>query len=66
MANALRMKADPALDSTIELIENVNLIFDILNVRHKDEGKHSRNSNKDPFASQTDKRFQVREYLLVS
>ena len=61
----MRMKGDPQLESTIELIEKVNAMFDILNVRHKDEGKYGRNPNKDPYASQSDSRFQVRYKNLV-
>ena len=63
MANALRLKGDPQLESTKEFIEQINCMFDILNVRHKEEGKHSRNPNKDPYTSQSDRRFEVSTIL---
>ena len=59
VANALNLKNDPALSSTIEFIEKLNDIFDIFNIRNNLEGSRSRNKFKEPLTSPDDWRFEV-------
>lgn len=66
VANALRMKHDEQLSSTIELIEKINDVFDMLNVRYAKEGQRSNNKNRRPYESTTDDRFKVHCALLFS
>jgi hypothetical protein len=59
VADSLKQVKDEALSSTIEFIEKLNKVFDLLNIRYEYEGEHGRNLNKVPFRKQDDERFEV-------
>ena len=59
MANAIAMKKDDSLSSTVELINKFDRAFDILNIRYKAEGVENRNKYKMLLTSPEDWRFEV-------
>lgn len=59
VANALEMKRDPSLTSTIEFVRKIDTIFDILNVKAYGQGNRTCNTNKIEFSSLDDPRFKV-------
>ena len=59
VANALELKGDEELSSTITLIRNVNKAFDCLNVRSLDQGARTRNENLKAYTSADDPRLEV-------
>lgn len=56
------MTGGPAAQKTAEFIDLVNKFFDCLNVTNFDEGKHSRNTFKDPIRP-GDFRLKVCDWL---
>ena len=61
MANALRLKDESRLQSTIEFCEKFNDAFDALNVRYKYEGQRQRKKFSEPYTHPDDWRFEVGE-----
>ena len=59
MANALELKGDDELSSTITLILKVNKAFDCLNVRSLDQDARTRNENPKAYTSADDPRLEV-------
>ena len=59
VAIAMRMTGREEYQSTIELVDKINDIFDILNVTSRNQGVYSRNKFKEPMESSDDWRFQV-------
>ena len=59
MANALKQLDRDDLTSTILFIEKMNKAFDILNVRHKGEGRQNQAPNRAPILSTEDDRLKV-------
>lgn len=56
---ALQNLKNDEYDSTVELLRYINNVFDILNMRSRNEGARSRNKYKSPLTSSDDWRFEV-------
>lgn len=66
MANALQLKKDERLSSTIELVQKMDTVFDILNVKAYGQGIRVSNTNRMEISSTEDPRFQVSFFSLNS
>ena len=61
VAAALAMTGREEYDSTVELVERINDVFDILNISNRAQGTQARNKFKMSLESVDDWRFQVSE-----